>query len=112
LALGDCACFVVETDGVIVSYGIALIQQGIPTRWNLNGRSGRVGYMKTHPDHRRQGHATTILRAIMSWFRDQGVSSATLIATTDGEPLYRREGFTDEQYGLYMTWVDSPDTSN
>ena len=109
---GDMACFVTEADDVIVSYGIALIEQRLPAAHNPTGRWGWVQSMETHHDHRRRGHATRILQAIQAWYHAEGVPQAQLVATNDGEPLYQREGFMDEPFGHFMVWFAPTPESN
>ena len=76
--------------------------------WLLRDRDGRarsglvatsdpdlvgIWSMATAPDSRRQGHGASLLRAVLGHYALEGATSACLISTPAGEPLYRRVGF-------------------
>lgn len=55
----------------------------------------------THPDRRREGHATRIVQALMGWAIGQGATGACLQVLADNAParaLYRTLGFERELY--------------
>jgi GNAT superfamily N-acetyltransferase len=104
LALGDYGCWVVESSNEVVAFGIGMIHQHLPVDHNPSGRWGYIQSMATHPSYRRKGYATAVLQALQEWFRQVDVPSAMLIATTEGEPLYRKHGFGDHRFGTSMIW--------
>ena len=59
-----------------------------------------VKSMRTHPDHTRQGHAATLLEAIIALAQSEGISRLSL-ETGSGKAfapalaLYRRRGFAN-----------------
>jgi len=63
----------------------------------LLGRHGVAGlYVITvRPEFRRRGIGTALTAAALAAARDRGLTVATLHATPDGEPVYRRMGFTE-----------------
>ena len=65
-----------------------------------------VHYVATEADHRRRGLATALLGAVIATGRDRGMRSATLQASPDGLPVYRRMGF--REVGLLRGWVRPP----
>lgn len=81
LALGDFACWVVEIDDEIVSFGVGMVHQRLPAEHNPSGRWGYIQSMETHPAYRRRGYATAILRALQDWCRGLGLPSASLLAS-------------------------------
>ena len=104
LALGDFACWVVEIDDEIVSFGVGMVHQRLPAEHNPSGRWGYIQSMETHPAYRRRGYATAILRALQDWCRGLGLPSASLVASRAGEPLYRQHGFAEERFGTSLIW--------
>jgi GNAT superfamily N-acetyltransferase len=59
--------------------------------------------MGTPPGCRGRGYAARLLRAVLGHHALEGVDSAFLVATAEGEPLYRSVGFeTAEHWQLWM----------
>jgi GNAT superfamily N-acetyltransferase len=64
-----------------------------------------VFLMRTVPHARRQGHALTVLRALLAWAREGGARLAFLQVEASNTPavrLYEREGFT--ALSTYRFW--------
>lgn len=57
------------------------------------GELGWVGNMVVAERHRRRGLGTVVLQEIVRWLEDAGCRRLELYATTDGRPLYARNGF-------------------
>jgi GNAT superfamily N-acetyltransferase len=53
-----------------------------------------ISMVLVHPDHRRQGHATRLLRVALADLRRRGLTPI-LDATPAGREVYRQEGFRD-----------------
>jgi GNAT superfamily N-acetyltransferase len=58
------------------------------------GRFAWVSMVLVLPEHRRQGHATRLLRTALGELDARGLQ-AVLDATPDGREVYRQEGFRD-----------------
>jgi len=99
LAIGDFACWVVEINDGIVSFGVGMVHQRLPAEHDPSGRWGYLHSMETHPTYRRRGYATAILRARQDWCPELGLPSASLVASRASEPLYREHGFAEECFG-------------
>lgn len=53
-----------------------------------------ISMVLVHPDHRRQGHASRLLRTAIADLRSRGLTPV-LDATPAGREVYRQEGFRD-----------------
>lgn len=82
----------VEVDINIIGIGLGILERG----W-----LGIFGMM-THPDRRRQGAATAVLRALAQWGQSQGAAQVYLQVmenNVQARPLYNQAGFaTQYQY--------------
>jgi GNAT superfamily N-acetyltransferase len=58
------------------------------------GTDVSVQWVATDPAHRRRGLGTQVMRALLGDARRRGLRTASLQASPDGLPLYRRLGFT------------------
>src|SRR5262249_54204927 len=88
LSLAPETCFGIEVENTLAAtatlfcYGIAL---------------GWVGMVLTHPDFRRRGLATQLLRHLLTIADKRAIRTVKLDATEMGEPLYSSLGFVPEQ---------------
>lgn len=60
---------------------------------------GWIGMMLVHPDYRRRGLATRLMRVAIEHLTEQGVCTLRLDATPQGRPLYEQLGFR-----VLQTW--------
>lgn len=88
LSLGEEGCFLAEEDGQ--SAGTATTTcYGTELAW--------IGMVLVHPDFRRRGIGTGLLRHAISFLReDRGIACVRLDATPEGRPLYESLGFEAE----------------
>ncbi len=87
LRLEPVGCFVAMRNGQLVGT-VTTTAYGQALAW--------IGMMLVHPEHRRQGIATALMRRALSHLRDSGVRCVRLDATPAGQPLYERLGFAPE----------------
>jgi len=67
-----------------------------------------ISMVLVHPDHRRQGHATRLLRIALADLRRRGLTPL-LDATPAGREVYRQEGFRDTwTFKRYVKWGQTP----
>jgi GNAT superfamily N-acetyltransferase len=101
------AAWVVEVDGRPVSSGVGWLEEHLPAPGAFDGRRGHIASMSTEPGAQRQGHARSVLGALMAWFAELEVPRIDLRATQDGRPLYESLGFR-ELGGATMAWTADP----
>lgn len=83
-----------DVDTVAGIGGLAVREQ--PANFKIpNGKAGYIMNMYTLPAYRRQGIAGKLLEHLMETAREMNLSVLELHATYDGEPVYRKYGFTE-----------------
>lgn len=104
----DFVAYVVEVDGRVVSSGVGWLSTHLPNPRNLSGRRGHIASMSTEPAHRRRGYARQVITALVEWFAERGIVRIDLVATAEGEPLYRSVGFAEHQDAQALVWRGEP----
>ena len=92
---GTFLAFLAEVDSCAVSWGAMVLKK---IQGDLNRSSyleGDILNMYTLPAFRRKGISSRILEALLSEAKVVAVSKVALHCSKDGEPLYRKYGFTD-----------------
>lgn len=87
LAYEPAGCFAAEWDRVPVGT-VTTTSYGTDLAW--------IGMMLVHPDYRRRGIASALMRTAIDYLQGVGVGCIKLDATPDGEPVYARLGFKPE----------------
>ena len=80
--------FAAECDGQICATASA-VSYGTKIGW--------IGMILVHPDFRRLGIASALMKECITHLRDLNVESIKLDATDQGRPVYAKLGFTDER---------------
>lgn len=80
-------CFLAEADGRCA---------GTATTIRYENRFGWIGMVLVHPDFRRFGIGTKLLRAAIDYLQQRGVAAVKLDATPMGKKVYVPLGFVDE----------------
>ncbi len=81
-----------ELDGCIVGCADGL----------LHGDTGWLGNIVVLPDFRGRGIGRALTESLVSFFRAEGVIHQILVATSMGEPVYRKLGFTVSSYYVFF----------
>jgi predicted acetyltransferase len=63
-----------------------------------NGRIGTLLNVYTYPKYRKNGISTNIIKTIIEEAKEQNVSVIDLMATNDGEKIYRKFGFKEPKH--------------
>ena len=86
-----------EYNGEIISSAFLAINEK-PSNYNfVNGRIGTLLNVYTYPEYRKNGISTEIVKIIIEEAKKENVSEIELIATDDGEKIYRRFGFKESE---------------
>ena len=92
---GELTAFVVDTPDRpgLASCAIGIVDLRLPSPHNPRGETGYVMSVATDPGYRRRGYSRACMRALLGWFRERGLTSVVLNASSEGEPLYTELGF-------------------
>jgi GNAT superfamily N-acetyltransferase len=87
-----CFPFKAVIDNVLVGTGTAILHE----------KTGWLSTIVTHDQYRNQGIGKRITEHLLEFLQKQNCEYIYLIATTLGEPVYRKLGFiTESRYNLY-----------
>lgn len=80
-------CFIASSNGTPV---------GTVTTTSYGGELGWIGMMLVHPEYRRRGIASKLIRVSMEYLSGLNIRCTKLDATPAGKPVYERLGFRAE----------------
>jgi predicted GNAT family acetyltransferase len=83
---------VIEADGELVATAIGTLETGVPSPQCVRGRTVRLANVITLPEHRGQGHATTLVLDVVAW-GSLPADRVDLSATPAGQSIYEKLGF-------------------
>src|SRR5215475_4319142 len=87
LSLEPDGCFVAVHNGSVVGT-VTTTTYGLALAW--------IGMMLVHPDQRRKGVGTRLMRHAIEYLRGRGIECIKLDATPAGRPVYEKLGFISE----------------
>ena len=88
---------VCEYQGNIIATAYLAISE-IPANFHiLNGKTGTLLNVYTYPEYRNNGISTNIIKMIIEEARKRNVFTLDLLATENGEKIYRKIGFTEPE---------------
>ena len=73
---------------------LGTLEVGVPNPQCVRGRTVRLANVITLPEHRGQGHGTTLVLDVVAWARSIAADRVDLSATPAGQRIYERLGFT------------------
>ncbi len=99
-----CFPFKLKADKVIAGTGCAIILE--QTAW--------LGHIIVRPEYRRNGFGSMIVSHLMNFLKEKNVQTVSLIASSEGFPMYKKYGFVKtENYLSFMrtseTVLETPD---
>jgi len=84
---------VIEAAGQLVATAIGTLEIGVPNPECVRGRTVRLANVITLPEHRGQGHGTTLVLDVVAWARSIAADRVDLSATPAGQRIYEKVGF-------------------
>ncbi len=81
-----------ELDGRVVGCANGLLQ----------GNAGWLGNIVVLPEFRGRGIGQQLTESLIRFFRSERVEHQILVATSMGEPIYRKLGFTTSSYYVFL----------
>ena len=88
---------VCEHEGNIVSTAYLAISEMPANHHLLNGKIGTLLNVFTYPEYRNNGISTNIIKMLIEEARKRNVLTIDLLATKDGERIYRKIGFAENE---------------
>lgn len=91
----------------IVSCGICIILNDVPSPWTIDGKYGFVRSMSTKTSHRSMGLGKLVIEDILKWAKEIGLNSVRLNTSEGAENFYERAGFEIFPYPAMSIWFDN-----
>jgi len=88
---------VCEYEQKVISVAYLIINEWPPNRKFLNGKIGTLLNVYTYPEYRKNGISTNIIKMIIEEAKKQNVSIIDLLATEEGESVYKKLGFFENE---------------
>jgi predicted GNAT family N-acyltransferase len=91
-----------EFIGIICEYNSNIISTAFlaisekPANFHfINGKIGTLLNVFTYPEYRKNGISTNIMKMVLEESKKQNISEIELLATEDGEKIYKKFGFSE-----------------
>ena len=94
---GEFIGIICEYDQKIISVAYLIIGEWPANRTFINGKIGTLLNVYTYPEYRKNGIATDVIKMIIEEAKKQNVSKINLLATEDGENVYKKLGFFETE---------------
>lgn len=79
--------------GTLAACATGTIEERLPSPRNMTGRIGWIFNVSTDPEWRRRGYSRACMEALLDWYEDRGVLMLELLATEEGQGLYKQLDF-------------------
>jgi GNAT superfamily N-acetyltransferase len=86
-----------ECNGNVTSAAFLIINERPANRAFINGKTGTLLNVYTYPEYRKNGIGTTVIKKTIEEAKKQNVSIIDLLATEDGEAVYKKMGFVETE---------------
>ncbi|MCI5207668.1 MAG: GNAT family N-acetyltransferase [Candidatus Electrothrix sp. ATG2] len=94
LEAGTCKAWVVEDKDDIVASGAMTLVNLVPTPSNISTTAAYLHSIYTEKPHRRKKYAQRIVHSAVNYCKAKGITFAFLHASSQGEPVYQKIGFS------------------
>jgi GNAT superfamily N-acetyltransferase len=86
--------WLLESGGKVAAGGGIIVRRLLPRpKHRGGGCDAYILNVYTEPQFRRRGFARQVMKAMLSWCREQGIKRISLHASDFGRPLYQNLGF-------------------
>lgn len=89
--------FVARAEGRLVAAAYLLLEEKPSSPFRPNGLGGEVLSVYTEDAYRGQGICTQLMKNMVEYGREHKMDRIDLVATKEGEPIYRKIGFVDNR---------------
>jgi len=86
-----------EYNGKVISAAYLIIGEWPANRAFINGKIATLLNVYTYPEYRRNGIGTNVIKIIIEEAKKQNISIINLLATEDGENIYKKIGFIETE---------------
>jgi GNAT superfamily N-acetyltransferase len=86
-----------EYNEKIISVAYLIIGELPANRNFINGKTGTLLNVYTYPEYRKNGIGTNVIKKIIEEAKKQNVSTIDLLASEDGENVYKKIGFVETE---------------
>jgi GNAT superfamily N-acetyltransferase len=93
----DVIGIVCEYNGNVVSVAFLIIGEWPANRTFINGKIATLLNVYTYPEYRKKGIGTNVINKIIEEAKNRNVSIINLLATEDGENVYKKAGFIETE---------------
>ena len=97
---------VAELNKQVCACSIAIIDNRVPMRGCLNGKSGWIQTVVVAKAFRRQGIALQLMEYLLQWFKSKAVQQIVLQTTPMAASLYEQLGFTPTTEALLLKTLE------
>lgn len=94
LNTGTCTAWVVELEGIIAASGGMSRLHNVPVPEDPGCTVALLHSVYTDKEHRHQGCADMVVRAVLLHCQDEGIHRVQLVASSAGLSLYEAHGFS------------------
>jgi len=94
---GDLIGMICEDNRKAVSVAFLIIGEWPPNRTFINGKIATLLNVYTYPEYKKKGIGTNLVKRIIEEAEKQNVSIINLLATEDGETVYKKLGFIETE---------------
>jgi len=89
---------VCEYNETVISVAYLIIEEWPSNKNFLNGKIRILLNVYTYPEYRKNGIATNVIKKIIEEAKKQNVAMINLSTSKDGENVYKKIGFTENEY--------------
>lgn len=89
------ACILIakNMDGEIIGCCVGMTYGDYPEGWLQGEKSGYLRWLIVKPNYRNRGYGKELIEKLLTWFKEQNISTIQLHSSPKAKPLYKSFGF-------------------